>query len=225
MFLKASGLSFADYLSQTWITIYIVVLSTFFAYLIGIPLGILLNTTDKNGIIKCRPVNFILGLLVNIFRSAPFILLLVFMLPYIRKVIGTGTGNIPFIVSLVIAAIPFVARMVESSLKEIDYGIIEASLAMGASKCRIIFKVMLPEIKSSLIVGATISFSTILGYSAMAGYIGAEGIGNIAIQYGYYRGYIDVQVISLVLLILIVQVFQELGMLLARKLEHRKKGE
>lgn len=220
-----SDLTFVDYATQTGTTLLIVTLSTFFAYLIGIPLGILLNITDKNGLWKCKPVNVIFGILINILRSAPFIILLVTILPYIRKMIGTGTGNAPFIIALVIAAVPFVARMVESSLKEMDYGVIEASKAMGASKMRIIFKVLLPEAKISLIVGATISFSTILGYTAMAGTIGAEGLGNIAYMYGYLRNYTDAKIISLVLLIVIVQVFQEIGILLAKKLDHRRKGE
>lgn len=225
MLVKWSDLGFTYYLEQTWITLYIVIISTFFAYLFGIPLGILLNVTDKNGLYKCKPLNQVLGIIVNILRSAPFIILLVTILPVIRKAIGTGTGNVPFIIALVVAAIPFVARMVESSLKEMDYGIIEASQAMGASKLRIILKVMLPEIKSSLLVGATISFATILGYTAMAGTIGAEGLGNLAYQYGYLRNYMDAKIISLILLIIIVQVFQEIGMLIAKKIDHRKKGE
>lgn len=223
LFLASVG--FADYLEHTGITIAIVVISTLAAYIVGVPLGIILNVTDKNGLFKCKPVNMILGVIINIFRSAPFIILLVFLLPYIRKIIGTGVGNVPFTVALIIAAIPFVSRMVESALKEIDYGIIEASLAMGASKFEIIFKVMLPEIKSSLIVGATISFATILGYSAMSGYIGGDGLGNLAIQIGYIRGQEDVTFISLAVLIIIVQIFQEAGYFIAKKLDHRKKGE
>lgn len=222
---KWSGLGFQDYAQQTGITLLIVFLSTLFAYIIGIPLGILLNVTDKNGFCQCRPVNVVLGVIINVLRSAPFIILLVTLLPFIRQMIGTGTGNAPFIISLVIAAVPFVARMVESSLKEMDYGVIEASKAMGASKLRIIVRIMLPEAKISLIVGATISFSTILGYTAMAGTIGAEGLGNTAYMYGYLRNFTDAKIISLVLLIVIVQVFQELGMLLAKKLDHRRKGE
>lgn len=222
---KWSGLGFQDYAQQTGITLLIVFLSTLFAYIIGIPLGILLNVTDKNGLCQCRPVNVVLGVIINVLRSAPFIILLVTLLPFIRQMIGTGTGNAPFIISLVIAAVPFVARMVESSLKEMDYGVIEASKAMGASKLRIIVRIMLPEAKISLIVGVTISFSTILGYTAMAGTIGAEGLGNTAYMYGYLRNFTDAKIISLVLLIVIVQVFQELGMLLAKKLDHRRKGE
>lgn len=220
-----SGLTFGDYAKQTGITLAIVFISTLFAYCLGIPLGIVLHITDKNGICKCRVLHQILGVSINVLRSAPFIILLVTLLPYIRKVIGTGTGNIPFIIALVIAAVPFVARMVESSLKEMDYGVIEAALAMGASRLEIIFKILLPETKISLIVGATISFSTILGYTAMAGTIGAEGLGNVAYMYGYLRNFADAKFISLILLVLIVQVFQELGMLISKKLDHRKKGE
>ncbi len=225
MILSYSGLSFGDYAKQTGITLLIVFLSTLFSYIIGIPIGILLNATDKNGLYRCKTLHIVLGILINILRSAPFIILLVTLLPLIRKAIGTGTGNIPFIIALVIASIPFVARMVESSLKEIDYGVIEASLAMGASKMAIICKVILPETKTSLIVGATISFSTILGYTAMAGTIGAEGLGNIAYMYGYLRNFTDAKIISLILLIIIVQVFQEFGMLIAKKLDHRRTGE
>ncbi|MDE5715097.1 MAG: ABC transporter permease [Anaeroplasmataceae bacterium] len=225
MILAWSGLGFMEYLKQTWITLLIVGVSTIFAYFIGIPIGILLNVTDKNGLCKCKSVHMILGLIINIFRSAPFIILLVTLLPIIRGMIGTGTGNIPFIIALVIASVPFVARMVESSLKELDYGVIEASTAMGASKIKIIFSVLLPETKISLIVGATISFATILGYTAMAGTIGAEGLGNTAYMYGYLRNFTDAKLICLVILIVIVQVFQEAGIWLAKKLDHRRKGE
>lgn len=222
---KFSNLGFSYYLEQTGITLLIVFLSTLFSYIIGIPLGIILHVTDKNGLFECKWLNVIIGLIVNILRSAPFIILLVTILPAIRAVVGTGTGNLPFIIALVIAAIPFVARMVESSLKEMDYGVVEASIAMGASRLRIIFRVIIPEIKSSLIVGATISFATILGYTAMTGTIGAEGLGNVAYSYGYIRNYLDAKLISLALLIIIVQVFQEIGMLIAKKLDHRKKGD
>ncbi|MBQ8504992.1 MAG: ABC transporter permease [Clostridia bacterium] len=216
---------FTYYLEQTLITLKIVGISTLLSYVLGIPLGILLNVTDKNGLYKCRPVNAILGAIINILRSAPFIILLVTLLPAIRKLVGTSVGDVPFTVGLVIAATPFVARMVESSLKEIDYGVVEASLAMGASKMRTIFTVILPEIRSSLIVGATISFATILGYTAMAGTIGAEGLGNTAYTYGYISSNPEVTIICLVLLIVIVQIFQEVGMRIAKKLDHRKKGE
>lgn len=220
-----ASVEFSDYLFHSGVTIAIVLISTLSAYLIGVPIGIILNVTDKNGLFKNKPINLILGVIINIFRSAPFIILLVFVLPGIRTILGTGVGNIPFTVALIIAAIPFVSRMVESALKELDYGIIEASLAMGASKLSIIFKVMLPEIKSSLIIGGTISFSTILGYSAMSGYIGGDGLGNLAIQIGYIRGQEEVTLISLIILILIVQLFQEGGYFIAKKLDHRKKGE
>ncbi len=225
MIIAWSGIGVQEYFKQTGITLFIVGVSTLFAYIIGIPIGILLNITDKNGLCKCRPFHVILGFIINIFRSAPFIILLVTLLPMIRKVIGTGTGNTAFIIALIIAAVPFVARMVESSLKELDYGIIEASTAIGASKMRIIFRVLLPETKISLLIGGTISFATILGYTAMAGTIGAEGLGNTAYMYGYLRNYLDAKIICLVILVIIVQVFQELGILLAKKLDHRRKGE
>lgn len=225
LILTGASYPISYYAEQTLITLQIVVISTLLSYILGIPLGILLNVTDKNGLYRCPAVNTVLGAVINILRSAPFIILLVTLLPAIRNLVGTSIGNVPFTFGLVIAATPFVARMVESSLKEIDYGVIEASLAMGASKLRTIFSVILPEIKSSLIVGATISFATILGYTAMAGTIGAEGLGNMAYTYGYISGNPKVTVICLILLIVIVQIFQEIGMLIAKKLDHRKKGE
>lgn len=225
LILTGASYPISYYAEQTLITLQIVVISTLLSYILGIPLGILLNVTDKNGLYRCPAVNTVLGAVINILRSAPFIILLVTLLPTIRNLVGTSIGNVPFTFGLVIAATPFVARMVESSLKEIDYGVIEASLAMGASKLRTIFSVILPEIKSSLIVGATISFATILGYTAMAGTIGAEGLGNMAYTYGYISGNPKVTVICLILLIVIVQIFQEIGMLIAKKLDHRKKGE
>lgn len=213
------------YLDQTWTTIWMVGLTIFFSYLIGIPLGVILNVTDKHGLYENKIVYRILDVIINILRAAPFIILMVFLLPYIRNVIGTGTGNVPFVICLVITAIPFIARLIESSLKEVDYGVIEASLAMGASKLRIIFKVLIPEAKSSIIVGFTIAFATILGYTAMAGTIGADGLGKAAYSYGYVRNQRDVLYVSLVILIVLVVIVQYLGMFIARILDHRKKGE
>lgn len=203
-------------------TLYMTVLSTFFAYLFGIPLGVLLTITDSKGIWPNRILNMVLGVVVNIFRSIPFLILLVLVLPFTRWIVGTGIGTYATIVPLVIAAIPFVARMIESSLKEVDEGVIEAALAMGTSKWKVVFKVLLPEARPSLLVGVAISITTILGYSAMAGFIGGSGLGAIAINYGYYRYESDIMLYSIILLVLLVQLFQEVGMRLAKHWDHRK---
>ena len=202
-------------------TLYMTLVSTLFAYLFGLPLGIILNITSKNGITPCRPVNFILNILVNIFRSLPFLILLVFVMPLTLALIGTRTGTSASIVPLVIASIPFIARMVESSLSEINKGVIEASEAMGTSKLQIIYKVLIPESKPSLLIGFSISIVTILGYSAMAGFIGGGGLGYIAYNYGFQRNEEEIMWITIILLIIIVQIFQEVGMIIAKKIDHR----
>ncbi len=206
-----------------WETIYMTLLATLFSYLFGLPLGVLLATTDDNGIHPVRWLNRILGFIVNIFRSMPFIILMVAMLPVAKLVVGTSLGNGAMIVTLVIAATPYVARMVESSIKEVDHGVIEAAQSMGTSNFRLVLKVLLPEAKPSLIVGAVISIVTILGYSAMAGTVGGGGLGMIAITYGHQRSNPDIIWISVALTILIVQVFQEIGMYLARHTDKRSR--
>lgn len=204
-----------------WETIYMTFLSTFFAYIIGLPLGVLLCVTDKGGIHPIPWLNKIVGIIVNIFRSIPFIILMVACLPVAKLIVGTSLGNKAMIVMLVIAAAPYVARMAESSIKEVDAGVIEAAQAMGTSSFKIIYKVLIPEAKPSLIVGAVISLVTVLGYSAMAGTIAGGGLGAIAINYGYQR-YQDVVVWVCVLLsVIVVQIIQELGMLIARKTDKR----
>lgn len=202
-------------------TLYMTIVSTVFAYLFGIPLGVILYITDKNGICKNRAVNVVVGVIVNMVRSIPFLILLVAILPFTRVIVGTTIGSTATIVPLIVAATPFVARMVESSLKEVDAGVIEAARAMGSSNLQIIFKVLLPETKPSLLVGCTISLATILSYSAMAGFVGGGGLGAIAINYGYYRYQGDVMWITVALLVLIVQLFQELGLKLVRKVDKR----
>lgn len=202
-------------------TLYMTLVATLFAYLFGIPLGVVLTITSKNGIAPCKWLNTILGVLVNIFRSIPFLILLVFVMPITKLLVGTKIGTTASIVPLVIAAIPFIARMIESSLTEIDRGVIEASEAMGTSKFQIIYKVLLPEAKPSLLIGFAISITTILGYSAMAGFVGGGGLGDIAYQYGYVRGETELMWFTIILLVIIVQVFQECGMLLAKKFDHR----
>lgn len=202
-------------------TFYMVIVSTIIAYIIGIPLGVIVFITDTNGICRNRVVNVITGFIINVVRSIPFLILLVAILPFTRLVVGTTIGSNATIVPLVVAAAPFVARMVESSLKEVDPGVIEASKAFGASTWQIITKVLLPEAKPSLLVGGTIAFATILGYSAMAGFVGGGGLGAIAVNYGYYRYQSDVMLITVAMLIIIVQVFQEVGIRVVNKIDKR----
>lgn len=204
-----------------WETLYMTIVSTIFAYLLGIPIGVILYITDKKGICQNRILNFVFGIIVNMVRSIPFLILLVAILPFTRMIVGTTIGSDATIVPLVVAATPFVARMVESSLKEIDLGVIEAAKAMGSSTRQIIFKVLLPEAKPSLFVGCTISLATILSYSAMAGFVGGGGLGAIAINYGYYRYQGDIMWITVALLVVIVQLFQEIGLHFARRVDKR----
>ncbi|WP_099469382.1 methionine ABC transporter permease [Konateibacter massiliensis] len=205
-------------------SLYMTLVATAFSYFIGIPVGVLLFITDKNGIWENKILNTVLGIIVNLTRSIPFIILLVAMLPVTRFIVGTSIGSTATIVPLVSAATPFVARMVESSLKEVDGGIIEAALAMGSSTFQIIWKVLLPEAKPSLMVGCTIAITTILGYSAMAGFVGGGGLGAIAVNYGYYRYQTDIMLITVVLLVIIVQIFQEIGMRFANRTDKRIKN-
>jgi len=203
-------------------TLYMTLVSTLLAYVLGLPMGVLLVVTDKQGI-KPKPVfNGILSVVVNIIRSAPFLILLVTLIPVTRAIVGKVIGPTAMIVPLVIGAAPFIARMVESSLKEVDYGVIEAAHSMGASPFEIIFKVMLPEAKPSLTVGAAVSIITILGYSAMAGFCGGGGLGDIAVRYGYYRNEPDLMIVTLVLIIVIVQILQEVGMRIAKRCDKRR---
>jgi len=204
-------------------SLYMTIVSTVLAYLFGIPLGVVLFVTDKGGIAENRAFNSALGIVVNLLRSVPFIILLVAILPFTRFVVGTTIGATATIVPLVVAATPFVARMVESSLKEVDGGVIEAALSMGSNNWQIITKVLLPEAKPSLIVGSTIAITTILGYSAMAGFVGGGGLGAIGINYGYYRYQEDIMLITVILLVIIVQVFQETGMRIATKTDKRRR--
>lgn len=204
-----------------WETVYLTFISAFFSYVIGLPVGILLSVTSSDGIKPVPWLNKVLGFIVNIFRSIPFVILMVAMLPVAKLVVGTSLGNKAMIVTLIIAAAPYVARMVESSIKEVDKGVIEAAQSMGTSNFNIILKVLIPEAKPSLIVGAVISLVTILGYSAMAGTIGGGGLGTIAINYGYQRFNNDIIWVCVVLTIIIVQLIQEFGMILARKTDKR----
>ena len=202
-------------------TFYMVAVATVIGGIIGIPLGITLVTTSKGHILENRFINQILGTIVNIIRSIPFIILMVAMLPVAKILVGTSLGNKAVIVMLIIAAAPYVARMVESSLREIKPGIIEAAQAMGTPNFTIIWKVMLPEAKPSLITGAVISTVTILGYSAMAGTIGGTGLGQIAISYGYQRFKNDIIWVCMILIVLIVQVIQIAGTAIAHRTDKR----
>lgn len=204
-------------------TLYMTFVSSLLSYVIGIPLGLILVVADKDGIAPC-PIPFLhkfLGLAINLLRSIPFIILLIMVLPFTRLVVGTTLGAKAVMVPLVIAAAPYIARMVESSFREVDAGVIEAAKSMGASTFQIIWKVLLPEAKPALLVGAAISITTILGYSAMAGFVGGGGLGAIAINYGYYRYQVDIMLVTVALLVIIVQIIQETGMGLSKFLDKR----
>ena len=204
-----------------WETIYMTLISTGVAYLLGLPLGVLLRVTARDGIHPVGWLNSLVGVFVNIFRSIPFIILMVAMLPVAKILVGTSLGNKAVIVTLVIAAAPYVARMVESSINEVDKGVIEAAEAMGTPRFQIITKVLVPEAKPSLITGAVISMVTVLGYSAMAATIGGTGLGQIAIVYGHQRFNQDIIWFAALLCIIIVQVIQEVGMYIVRKTDKR----
>ena len=204
-----------------WETVYMTLISSAFAYLIGLPLGVILNVTDKKGIAPHPKLNSVLGFVVNFFRSIPFIILMVAMLPVAKFLVGTMIGNKAVIVMLIVAAAPYVARMVESSLNEVNVGVIEAAQSMGASNFEIICKVLVPEAKPALITGAAISVVTILGYSALAATLGGTGLGQIAIIYGHQRSNDDITWICVFLIWIIVQVIQELGRYIAVKTDKR----
>ena len=203
-------------------TLYMTLASTLFGYIIGLPMGIVLTVTDKDGIRPNVAVYKVLDVISNLLRSIPFIILLIVLIPFTRFVVGRSYGSTATIVPLTIAAAPYIARMVESSLKEVDAGVIEAARSMGASDFQIVTRVMLVEARTSLIVGATISLGTILGYSAMAGTVGGGGLGDIAIRYGYTRWQTDIMVVTVVLLVILFQIFQTIGMKIANRLDRRK---
>jgi len=202
-------------------TIYMVTVSTFLAYLLGVPMGVLLVITSSGHILPNPWVERILGTIINIFRSVPFIILLVALIPVTTMIVGTAYGTTATLVPLVFSAAPFVARLVESSLKEVSHGVIEAALSMGASPWQIITKVLLPEAKSPLILGMAITTINIIAYTAMAGAVGGGGVGDLAIQYGYNRYRTDIMIITVLILVVLVQIIQWIGTTLARKLSHR----
>jgi len=203
-------------------TLYMTVVSTILAYVVGLPLGIALAITDKKGIKPNAIIYKILDLFTNIIRSIPFLILLILVIPITRFIVGKSYGSSATIVPLFIAAAPFIARLIESSLAEVDKGVIEAAQSMGAGTFTIIWKVLMVEARTSLIVGMTIALGTILGYSAMAGIVGGGGLGDIAIRYGYYRYQPEIMIVTIVLLIMLVQGLQGVGMMTSRKLDRRR---
>ena len=225
LLLNEDGLLFA-----IWETIYVTVLSTLFSYLIGLPLGVLVVVGEKDGVLPLpKPLMSVINVVINLLRSVPFLILMVLVIPLSRVVLGTSIGTVATIIPLIVAAFPFVARLVEASLREIDGGVVEAALAMGCSPFQIIRKVMIPESLPSLITGFTTSFITILSYGAMAGAIGGGGLGAMALNLGYQRRMMLILWVSVVVLVILVQIFQTIGTHLSISLDHRltaaKKGK
>lgn len=206
----------------TWATLYMTLVSTLFGYILGLPMGIVLAVTDKEGIRPNAVVYKVLDFIVNITRSIPFLILLILVMPITKLIVGQSYGSTATIVPLTIAAAPFIGRMVESSLKEVDKGVIEAAQSMGAGTFTVIWRVLLVEARTSLLVGVTISVGTILGYSAMAGVVGGGGLGDIAIRYGYYRYETEIMIVTIVILVILVQILQGIGMMLSKKLDRRR---
>ena len=203
-------------------TLYMTLGSTALGYAIGLPMGITLAVTDKDGLKPNAFIYRIFDLIANVVRSIPFLILLIIMIPVTRAIVGKSYGASATIIPLVATAAPYIARLVESSLKEVDTGVIEAARAMGASNLNIIFRVLLVEARTSLIMGATIATGTILGYSAMAGTVGGGGLGDIAVRYGYYRWQTDIMIVTVILIIILFQIIQNVGMITANKLNHKK---
>ena len=212
----------SEYLFAVWETLYSLGLQVLFSYIIGLPLGVLLVTGEKGGIRPLpAPVMKVINVVINLLRSVPFLILMIIVFPLSKIIVGTKIGTIATIPPMVIAAFPLVARMVESSLREVNRGVIEASQSMGASAWQIVTKVMLPECRPSLLVGATNASITILGYGAMAGSIGGGGLGAIALQRGYARNQLLVMYVAVILLVVLVQIMQEIGVKLAAKMDNR----
>lgn len=202
-------------------TLYMTFVSTFAAYIFGIPIGILAEVTRKGGLHPMPLFNGILGWIINIGRSIPFIILFVAVMPFTRKIVGTTIGPKAAAVALIIAAVPFVARLVENSLREVDDGVVEAARAMGANNRQIIFKVILSETLPSLVLGSSLATITLIGYTAMAGAVGAGGLGDIAIRFGYYRGQSDIMIVTIVLLVILVQIIQSIGQITSKKIDKK----
>ena len=203
-------------------TLYMTLVSAVFGYVLGLPFGVVLNLTRKDGLMPNRIIYGIGDFICNIIRSIPFLILLILLIPFTRLVVGKSYGSTATIVPLVICAAPYIARVVESSLNEVDAGVIEAAKAMGASNLQIIFKVLLVEARVSLFTGATITTGILLGYSAMSGTVGGGGLGDIAVRYGYYRWQTDIMIVTVLLLILIFQIIQNVGTRISLRMDHRK---
>jgi D-methionine transport system permease protein len=203
-------------------TLYMSLVSTLVAYILGIPMGIVLTVTGKEGIRPVPAVYKIFDFIANVVRSIPFLICLMLLIPVTRFLVGKSYGSTATIVPLVVAATPFIARLVESSLNEVDAGVIEAAKSMGASNFTIVTRVMIVEAKTSLITGVTIAFGTIFGYSSMAGVVGGGGLGDIAIRYGYYRYQADIMIVCVIILVVLVQVFQTIGMRIAARTDKRR---
>lgn len=201
-------------------TLEMVIVTTVLSYIVGVPYGVLLKVTGKGEILENRIVNTVLAFIANLFRSIPFLILLLFLIPFTRLIVGTSIGTEASIVPLTIGSIPIVARMVEQSLEQIPPGIEEAALSIGASPAQIIWHFLLPEALPSLLLGLAINMATIVGYSAMAGCIGGGGLGALALNYGYYRYQSDVLLVTVVILILLIQIVQESGEYLYKKIRH-----
>lgn len=206
-------------------TLWMTLVSALISYVLGLPIGILAKVTARGGIHPMPKLNKILGAVINLGRSIPFIILLVAVIPLTRLIVNTTLGPTAVIVPLVLSATPFIARLVENSFSELDPGVMEAAKAMGAGEFQIIFKVMLPEALPSLIMGGAMAAITIVSYTAMAGAVGGGGLGSIAINYGYYRNQTDIAIVTIVLLVLIVQILQSIGQLVSKKIDKRAKGE
>lgn len=204
-------------------TLYMTFVSTFLGYVVGLPFGILLTVTRADGLSPNRVIYGCIDFVCNIIRSIPFLILLILLIPFTRLVVGKSYGSTATIVPLVICSAPYIARVVETSLNEVDAGVIEAAKSFGASNLQIIFKVLLVEARTSLLSGATITTGLLLGYSAMSGTVGGGGLGDIAVRYGYYRWQTEIMVVTVVLLIIIFQVIQNVGNFIVRKLDHKKR--
>lgn len=203
-------------------TLYMTLVSTLISYIIGLPMGIALTVTDINGLHPNRIIYRIFDVISNVVRSIPFLILLILLIPFTRLVVGKSYGSTATIVPLVVCAAPYIARMVESSLKEVDAGVIEAARSMGASNAQIVLHVLLVEARTSLVTGATIVTGTILGYSAMSGTVGGGGLGDIAVRYGYYRWQTDIMIVTVILLIVLFQIIQMIGTRTAQHIDRRK---
>ena len=204
-------------------TLYMTLVSALMGYAVGLPMGIVLSVTKTGGLKPNRIIYRVLDIFCNIVRSIPFLILLILLIPFTRALVGQSYGSTATIVPLVVCAAPYIARMVESALNEVDAGVIEAARAMGASNMQIILKVLLVEAKTALVTGATITTGVLLGYSAMSGTVGGGGLGDIAVRYGYYRWQTDIMIVTVALLIIIFQIIQNLGMKIAAGIDHRKK--